>query len=236
MEITAAAPCPVCIFFFESPGQLFGYSLLRNTSAGQVGGRAAMLPSPFRCLMGETIWLFGDSYINNYNAADNTLPCLFQVRNCFTVQDANDLDEMDTYIDYTKTGIDQTYFKINTVGNTVYWPGKGFVKDDTVFVFLEKYNGTTLAYKGHYIAKVLLPSFTLLGITALPEMNGITMGKAVLYDDVSGYYYIYGNKLNWIVFEPYVARTKFENLVSGNWEFYTGTGWSADASNAKKNL
>jgi hypothetical protein len=65
-------------------------------------------------------------------------------------------------------------------------------------------------------------------------MNGITMGKAVLYDDASGYYYIYGNKLNWIVFEPYVARTKFENLVSGNWEFYTGTGWSADASNAKK--
>jgi hypothetical protein len=55
---------------------------------------------------------------------------------------------MDTYIDYMKTGIDQTYFKINTVGNTVYWPGKGFVKNDTVFVFLEKYNGTRSLTKG----------------------------------------------------------------------------------------
>src|SRR6188472_3899097 len=69
-------------------------------SSGWTGGDATIsIPLPD----GRTIWLFGDSYINNYNAADNTLPCLFQVRNCFTVQDANDLDEMDTYIDYTKT-------------------------------------------------------------------------------------------------------------------------------------
>lgn len=183
---------------------------------------------------GETMWLFGDSYIDNYKSSNNTLPCLFQVRNCFTVQDDADPDQMDTYIDYTKSGIEQTYFKIGTVGNTVYWPGHGFVKGDTVFVFLEKYNGTTLASKGHYIAKVLLSSFTLLSITELPVMNGITMGKAVIYDEPSGYYYIYGNKLNWIVFEPYVARTKFKDLVSGNWEFYTGSNWSTNPSSAKK--
>jgi hypothetical protein len=87
---------------------------------------------------------------------------------------------------------------------------------------------------GNNIAKVLLPSFTLLSISALPAMGGITVGKAVIYDDSSGYYYIYGNKLNWIVYEPYVARATFENLQSGNWEFYKGPGWTTDPSLAKK--
>jgi hypothetical protein len=200
-------------------------------SQGWTGGDATIsiaLPG------GKTMWLFGDSYIDHYDSSDNTLPCLFQVRNCFTVQDSANPDQMSTYIDYAKNGIEQTYFKIGSVGNTVYWPGHGFVKNDTVFVFLEKYNGTTYAYLGNYLAKILLPSFTLLSITSLPAMSGITMGKAVLYDDATQYYYIYGNKLNWIVYEPYVARTKFENLVAGNWEFFTGNGWSTNAALAKK--
>lgn len=198
---------------------------------GWTGGDATIsIPLPD----GRTMWLFGDSYIDHYDSSDNTLPCLFQVRNCFTVQDAVNLNQMTTYIDSTKTGIDQTYFKLGTVGNNVYWPGHGFVKDDTVFIFLEKYNGTTYAYLGQNIAKVLLPSFKLLSITTLPLMNNLHMGKAVIFEDSSGYYYIYGNKLNWIVYEPYVARTKFENLVSGNWEFYTGTDWTAVPTLAKK--
>jgi len=205
-------------------------SYFRRTHAW-TGGDATMsvaLPD------GRTMWLFGDSYIDHYDSTDNTLPCLFQVRNCFTVQDATDLNQMTTYIDSTKTGINQTYFKINKVGNTVYWPDHGFVKDDTVFVFLGKFNGTTLAFLSQNVAKVLLPSFKLLSITPLPSMNGLEMGKAVIYDAASDYYYIYGHKLNWIVYEPYVARTKFKDLVSGNWEFYTGSGWSTNPSLAKK--
>jgi hypothetical protein len=79
-------------FFFESPGYDVGYSVYGIFQEVQWHGRAAMQPSP-SVPDGRTMWLFGDSYINNYNAADNSLPCLFQVRNCFTVQDANDLDE-----------------------------------------------------------------------------------------------------------------------------------------------
>jgi hypothetical protein len=205
-------------------------SYFRRTH-GWTGGDATLsiaLPD------GKTMWLFGDSYIDHYDSTNNTLPCLFQVRNCVTVQDAISLNQMTTHIDSTKTGINQTYFKIGTVGSTVYWPDHGFVKDDTVFVFLGKFNGTTLEFQGQNIAKVLLPSFKLLSITPLPSMNSLVMGKAVIYDAPSGYYYIYGNKLNWIIYEPYIARTKFEDLVSGNWEFYTGNGWSTNPSSAKK--
>lgn len=205
-------------------------SYFRRTHAWTGGDATISIALPD----GKTMWLFGDSYIDHYDSTNNTLPCLFQVRNCIAIQDAINLDQMTTFIDSTKTGINQTYFKIGSVGNTVYWPDHGFVRDDTVFVFLGKFNGTTLAFQGQNIAKVLLPSFNLLSITALPSMNGLAMGKAVIYDASSGYYYIYGNKLNWIVYEPYVARTKFEDLVSGNWEFYTGNGWSTNASLVKK--
>ena len=90
---------------------------------------------------GRSVWLFGDSFIDHYDSTDNSLPCLFQVRNCFTVQDTDDLNSMTTYIDYSKNGIEQTYFKISSVGNTVYWPGHGFVVQDTLFVFLQKFLG-----------------------------------------------------------------------------------------------
>jgi hypothetical protein len=202
----------------------------RRTS-GWTGGDATLsilLPD------GRTMWLFGDSYIDNYKSNDNSLPCLFQVRNSLMVSEADDPNQMTTYIDYTKTGIERTYFKIGTVGNSVYWPGHGFVKKDTVFVFLEKYNGTNYTFLGNYIAKILLPNFELMSINPLPAMSGLNMGKAVLFDEASGYYYIYGNKLNWIVYEPYVARTKFKNLQSGNWKFYNGSNWVSNPANAKK--
>lgn len=234
-KLTAAITC--VLFAFTGYTQVLPshidttFTEYFRRSTGWTGGDATIsVPLP----NGNTMWLFGDSYIDHYNSTDNTLPCLFQVRNCFTVQEAADLNIMSTYIDYSSTGVNQTYFKIGNVGNSLYWPGHGFVKNDTVFVFLEKYNSSTLAFQGLSIAKVLLPSFTLLSITSIPPKNGITMGKAVLFDESSGFYYIYGNKRNWIVFEPYVARTKFENLVSGNWEFFTGSGWSTDASSAKK--
>ncbi|MEP7127402.1 MAG: T9SS type A sorting domain-containing protein [Chitinophagales bacterium] len=202
----------------------------RRTQGWTAGDATISIPLPD----GKTMWLFGDSYIDNYQVTDNSLPCLFQVRNSLMVQEADDPNDMTTYIDYSKTGIERTYFKIGTVGNSVFWPGHGFVKNDTVFVFLEKYNSTTYAFQGNYIARILLPTFQLLTIKALPAMNGLNMGKAVIYDEPSGYYYIYGNKLNWIVFEPFVARAKFKNLQKGNWDFYTGSGWSKNATTAKK--
>jgi len=202
----------------------------RRTQGWTAGDATISIPLPG----GKVMWLFGDSYIDNYNAEDNSLPCLFQVRNCFTVQDNNNLNSMTTYIDSSSTGINQTYFKIGSVGNSVYWPGHGFVRKDTVFVFLEKYNGTSYKFLGNYIAKIQLPTFDLISITALPKMNGLNMGKAIIYDSSSNYYYIYGNKLNWIVQEPYVARATFKNLVSGNWKFWTGSAWSKEAAEAKK--
>jgi hypothetical protein len=202
----------------------------RRSQGWTAGDATISIPMP----NGDVMWLFGDSYIDNYDASDNTLPCLFQVRNCMVIQDQNDLNQMTTYIDSTKSGIDRTYFKIDQVGKTVYWPGHGFVKKDTVFVFLEKYNGTTLKFLGNFIAKIQLPGYKLISITALPQMNELNMGQAVIFDAPSGYYYIYGHKLNWIVREPYVARTKFKNLAAGKWQFWTGTEWSPDPALAKK--
>src|SRR5215813_171886 len=94
---------------------------------------------------GRTMWLFGDSFIDSYDSTNNTLPCLFQIRNCFMIQDAHDPNKMTTYIDSTQTGINRTFFKNGPVVNTVFWPGHGFVYNDTIFVFLEEYNSNNLS-------------------------------------------------------------------------------------------
>ncbi|MBA3648460.1 MAG: DUF5005 domain-containing protein [Chitinophagales bacterium] len=182
---------------------------------------------------GKSMFLFGDSHINDLDTSNNTIPCLFQVHNCFTILDSADPNHMKTYIDTTKSGVNQTYFKIGTVGNSWFWPDHGFVRGDTVYVFLGKYN-SLLAFLGQYIAKVTLHDFTLVSMTRLPDMNGIIFGKAVIYNPDDDKYYLYGNKVNWIVYEPYVARTSFDNLMSGAWEFYTGSDWSSSANAAKK--
>ena len=61
----------------------------------------------------------------------------------------------------------------------------------------------------------------------------IILGRAVLPDTSGSWLYIYGNKLNWIVWEPVLARCDISNPLSG-WEYYTGTGWSQDLAQLTK--
>ena len=51
----------------------------RRTCCGWTAGDATIsVPLPDH----RVIWLFGDSYTVPVDTTDNTLPCLFQVRNC----------------------------------------------------------------------------------------------------------------------------------------------------------
>src|SRR5690606_21742334 len=51
---------------------------------------------------GKVIWLFGDTHIDNYNDADTSVHCLFQVRNSMLVQDKESPSEMVTILDNTQ--------------------------------------------------------------------------------------------------------------------------------------
>ena len=73
----------------------------RNSGGWTAGDATISVPLPD----GRVIWLFGDSYTANVNLTNNTLPCLFQVRNCFMVQDSVDPSVFKTVLDTTMTGI-----------------------------------------------------------------------------------------------------------------------------------
>ena len=74
----------------------------RLNSGGWTAGDATLsVPLPDK----RVIWLFGDSYIADVDTSNNTLPCLFQVRNCMMVQDSIDPGHFKTIIDSNQTGV-----------------------------------------------------------------------------------------------------------------------------------
>jgi hypothetical protein len=195
----------------------------RPTSGGWTAGDATLsVPLPD----GRTIWLFGDSYLENVNTTNNTLSCLFQIRNCMVVQDAANPSILTTIIDEGQSGVLRSTFKLGPNDPAILWPGHGFTDADTVYIYLDEIDGANMDNLGVYIAKLQLPGLQINGIYELPEYAGIQIGRAVITDTASGYRYIYGNKVDWIVWEPFVARTLIGTNIIAPYQFYTGNGWS----------
>lgn len=167
---------------------------LRLNSGGWTAGDGSLsIPLPDK----RVIWLFGDSYIVNVDTSNNTLPCLFQIRNCMMVQDSVHLNHFKTIIDSTQTGVNRTTFKLRLNDTTLFWPGHGYVRKDTVYIFLERYSNSNMGlYYGEYIAKLHYPDLHLVGIYPVQLNNQYYYGRAIIADTASHLLYIYGNLLN----------------------------------------
>ncbi len=203
----------------------------RINSGGWTAGDATIsVPLPD----GRVIWLFGDSYTVNVNTTNNTLPCLFQVRNCFMVQDSVNPAVFRTILDTTQTGVNRTTFKLRPNDTSIFWPGHGYVYNDSVYIFQERYKSANLDYEGCYIARLTYPELHQVPMQQVIQVGADHfMGRAVLVDSAENRLYVYGNKLNWIVWEPVLARCDLSNPFLP-WEFYTGIGWSAHPTQAQK--
>lgn len=204
------------------PDPVFTEYFRLNSGGWTAGDATISVPLPD----GRTIWLFGDSYLENVNTVNNTLPCLFQIRNCMLVQDSVNLNQLTTYIDDSQTGVLRSTFKLGPDDPAILWPGHGFTEADTVYIYLDEIDGSTLDNLGTYIARLQLPSLSVNSINPLPAYGGIQSGRAVITDTATGYRYIYGNRLNWIVWEPVIARTLIGTNLEAPYQFYTGSGWS----------
>jgi hypothetical protein len=182
----------------------------------------------------RVIWLFGDSYIVDVDTTDNTLPCLFQIRNCMMVQDSIDRNAFITYYDSNATGINRTFFKLpENPEFQLIWPDHGYEYQDTVFIFLEHLDNETWELIDIYIAKLLMPDLQIIEMEPLPDMGDYSFGRCVLTDSTAGYRYIYGNKVNWIVWEPFLARCPLDGLF-GPWEFWAGDHWTDNITMIQK--
>ncbi len=203
----------------------------RRTSSGwKAGDGTISVPLPD----GRVLWLFGDSHIAAVDTNNNTLPCLFQIRNCMMVQDSLNRNYFKTIIDSIHTGVNQTPFKLVLSDTTLFWPDHGYVWNDTVYLFMGRFNNSDMGkFYGEYLVKLDYPGLHLIGMYPLHPTNGIIYGRSVLIDTAADYLYMYGNKLNWIVWEPYLARCNVNNIYLP-WEYYTGSGWSTLPSQAHK--
>lgn len=213
----------------------------RRESGWTAGDATLSIPLPNN----KVLWLFGDSYIDNYNPADTSLPCMFQVRNAAMLQTKSNPNQMTTLLDYSQSGINRTLFKLsnNELPYYYFWPGHGYVHGDTVYIFLQRYHtpqgSSQINHVGTYLAKMLLPNLELVGIYALPATDGIFFGRWVFVPVNGNFVFVYGNKVHDVpfgngtlkVWKPYVARVPINNPM-GPWQFRTSNSWSNDPAQA----
>lgn len=205
----------------------------RKTSGWTASDATISVPLPD----GRVIWLFGDTYIDGYQAADTTLPCLFQVRNSMLVQDRQQPAELITILDNTETGVKRTPVKLDDNNATYFWPGHGYAEGDTAVIFWQQYSGPDYTHLANYVSKIYTPGFLdasgIKELVALPLPSDVEYGTAVLVDSADGYRYIYGFKKDWIVNRPLLARSATDQDILEPWEFFDGSGWSSDVHAAQ---
>ncbi|MBG9378526.1 hypothetical protein I5907_19985 [Panacibacter sp. DH6] len=186
---------------------------------------------------GSTLWLMGDSHIDDYDAATGTIPCLFQVRNAAVLQPANNWDwRATTTLTGNSSGI-KSYLKNNASDTFFMWPGAGIQLKDTVYVYCGSLKNAGSGAFGFaaagndVMAKIHYPSMKVVGYEVLPGFQEINFGIGFILS-ADGYVYAYGQKLHYLTNNLYVARFK-ANKPTKEWQFWNGTKWQADVRLAK---
>ncbi|WP_431279499.1 DUF4185 domain-containing protein [Leifsonia poae] len=121
-------------------------------------------------------------------------------------------------------------------GQNWYWFGDGTVEGNHLRVSLLEFAKTgdgpfDFAFKNTAIASFSLPSMTLEGITQRPA-GAVEWGSAI-YED-GGYTYVYGVEDLGATKYMHLARVRTNHLTSAPWQFWTGTGWSADETTSAR--
>ncbi len=204
----------------------------KRTSGWVAGDGAISIPLSD----GRVVWLFGDSHIDDYDPATETVPCLFQVRNCALLQEKKDLQHPRTLIGQGP-GF-KSLFKNISDGDYWLWPGAGFQGGDAIYIYLNslKKTGSGGAWGfdragNDYLGKTRFPQIEVESYMSLPDFNKINFGCGFVNDPKSGYVYAFGNKQASIESDVYVARFRATNPQS-NWNFWDGKAWQADVSKA----
>jgi hypothetical protein len=187
---------------------------------------------------GRVLWLFGDSYIDQLDAATGTLPCLFNARNAVLVQDPKDPAHFHTL---RNPSGERSFLRPPEAAKGApwpcFWPGAGFQSGSNIYIYVMEMEsngqGGTLGFKGvgQSWAKLSCPELKVTGYTKMPEQNGISFGCGFFNDETSGMTYAYGNKGSGLGSDVYVARFPTKN-PEGAWTFWNGSAWIANVTNA----
>jgi len=222
-----------------SPGNSYADTTVTNFFKRTTGWIASDGGLTIRLNDGRTLWLMGDSHINDYDVRTATVPCLFQVRNCALLQPKGDWQWLHTQTLIGKGPGNKNYFKFNTNDKYFSWPGAGVQIGDTVYVYcsnlMNKPGGGAFGFGpggNDYLAKIKYPEMAVAGYTQLPAFAGINFGFSMIKNDKDGFVYVYGSKLKVIKGEIYIARFPISD-PNAAWTFWDGKQWGTDAAKSK---
>lgn len=184
---------------------------------------------------GRILWLFGDSYIDNYDYSTKTVPCLFQVRNSALLQPANHSWQWQQTQTLLNTGEGlKSYLKNKPDGTYFMWPEPGVQIKDTVYVLCASLKNVTeglgFEFAGPPLwAKIKYPEMNVVTFSDLTQdFDSINFNIGFIKDDAAGFVYAYGAKsVTPFANNIYVARFSFDRPNS-NWQFWNGTTWGDD--------
>ncbi len=174
---------------------------------------------------GQSLWTFGDSYINSYDAATRSVPCLFQARNALLLMGINDPTNQTTV---HGNGGTNSYF-LPADGDHWIWPGTGYQNGDTIYAFVGKLGKDVPDTE--LIAKINVHDLSLMSYYTMPDRHGISFANSLIKE--GGYYYVYGTKDNGFGRDLFVARFA-EGNIYGTWQYYSSNGWTEDINSISR--
>lgn len=179
---------------------------------------------------GKSLWLFGDSYIDNYDPLTKTVPCLFQVRNSGLLMGIKDPESFPVTL--LGTGTPKSYLEFGTNTSYWFWPGAGYQQGDTAYIFQSRIRSTGTSggfgfeeVDSQYVAKIRTSDMTKVFYINLGMKKKISFTNGVVKSD--GFCYVYGIRDNGLGRDLMVARYP-ENNIYADWEYRGNTGWAKD--------
>ena len=187
----------------------------------------------------RTLWLFGDSHVDDINKKDGTQPCFFQARNAAMVQPINNWKQSDTKT-YTGSATPfKSLFKAKNDSKQFFWPGHGFQMSDinTVYVYCSELENTgkggNMGFRStgnDYFCRLNANDMKVLGLEKLPNFKGIDFGTGfVPVMDHNQYVYAFGQRGNGKMMSRSLYVSRFLKSKPGNsFEYWNGATWSND--------
>jgi len=176
----------------------------------------------------RTLWIFGDTFLGTVNPDRSRPPGWRFARNTFVVQEGENLT--------TLVKPDGSAFISPDEPSWWYWPTDGTVYNDTLQVVLSAFRSTGggafgFEYAAIDLALFKLPEIELISKKRLFTDPEIAFGSCVMED--TDYIYIYGaEKISPLGKQSNIARAAHGDLRN-EWEYYNGTNWVSDLSQAQ---
>src|SRR4051794_15263384 len=218
-ETTSGAPCgPAPTSIPRSDDAL--NSLWTVCGPGWTGGDgaySARLPD------GREVWAFGDTFLGRVNPDGSRPADSPMARNSLVVQDGTRLTTL-------RGGTSAQPASLVSPADPAswYWSGTPVVEGSKLYWFLSRWRATgggswDFSYQDTAVATFSLPDLRLESVTTVPGSSSVLWGAAVLDD--GAYTYVYGTENSGGHRYAHVARAP-RGLVTGGWEYFTGSGWS----------